>query len=1013
MPCSACGDELPANARYCPSCGTRHVTEDVAAPESRKVVTVLFCDLVGSTALSGGLDPETLRAVTLRYFDLMHRQIGLYGGTVEKFIGDAVMAVFGVPVVHEDDARRALAAALSMTAALEELNAELHATLGIRLDVRIGVNTGQVVSGSDASAGQALISGETVNVAARLEQHAGPGRILIGPDTLRSAGAAVRAEPVGALSLKGKVDPFPAYRLLGLDEDDPQLQRRFDLRFVGRSAELASLDAALAEVTATRGARRVLVHGEAGMGKTRLVREWLHTRAPRHGSGRCRQYGEQGSLGPLGDAITALLETDRTAVKAGEALRVLAGGILLDGTPNPSVEDTCAALVQVLVALSAPRPVVLVIDDCHWAGDLLLDVLDRLVADLDRAAVLIVCVTRPELLERRPALVTDARGRNLGLKGLSPHDCAVLATEMVDVAAHWDSVPDRLLERAGGNPLHLEQLLAAATESGSQDELPHTVQSLLGSRIDALPARERRILDHASVIGREFTTDDLAALCGDHHEIRAALLRLSRRRLVEPGPQSSFRFTSGLVQEVTYACMSKRARAEGHERAAALPFVQAAGQAAIGGHLERAYVLRRELGVLDDGVENVRRRAADALGRAGAQALARSDLPWAEDLLSRSTALRRDGEPRGAADVRRLGEVRVALGRTEEGRVLLERVLSTSADAVEQAHARLSLAVLAPAQESPALVAAAVMPVFVAAGDELGQARACLRLAQQCQSEGRHGAADRWLTRALARAVDAGGEQERAAALGAIGISLWRGPLPVPQATARCRSLLEEHGPGRRTVRMTLNCPLAVLYALQHRWTAARQCLAEAGRLAEELGYAETRVVIPLFGALVEIFADRRDQARSLLNTATTSARELGATVLLDTVLVESARLHLDGADVSAAADILARLRRVDTRTHAETADIDGLLARVAAARAQGAEALRLAAHAVSSAARTDSPVVRAVARLDEAHALRALGMHDRAERAARAAEAVFVAQGHLPGARRARTLLDERIDRP
>ncbi|MEU1184953.1 adenylate/guanylate cyclase domain-containing protein [Streptomyces sp. NPDC005820] len=1012
MPCSECGGDLPENARYCPSCGARRHAPAVAVPESRKVVTVLFCDLVGSTALSGGLDPETLRAVTLRYFDLMSRQIEFCGGTVEKFIGDAVMAVFGVPVVHEDDARRALAAALSMTAALAELNAELETTLGIRLDVRIGVNTGQVVSGSDASARQALVSGETVNVAARLEQHAGPGGILIGPDTLRSAGPAVRAEPVGPLSLKGKADPVQAYRLLGLDEDDPGLQRRFDLRFVGRLPELAALDAAFDEVTALRGARRVLVHGEAGMGKTRLVREWLHTRTPRHGAGRCRQYGAQGSLGPLGEAVTALLTTDRTGEDSGEALRVLAGGILLDGTPNPSVEDTCAALVQVLSLLSAPRPAVLVIDDCHWAGGLLLDVLDRLLAELDRAAVLLICVARPELLESRPGLTADPRVRDLGLGGLSYDDSAALAAQLADVAAHRNDTPTRLLERAGGNPLHLEQLLAG-TETGSQDELPHTVQALLGARIDALPARERRTLDHASVIGREFAVGDVAGLCGDHDEIRTALLGLSRRRLVEPVRQASFRFTSGLVQEVTYACMSKRARAEGHERAAALPAVRAAGPAAVGGHLERAYGFRRELGVLDDSVRTLRGRAADALGRAGAQALTRSDLPWAEDLLSRAAALRGEGEPGGAAALRRLGEVRAALGRADEGRLLLQRVLATSADAVEHAHARLALAALAPGGESPAVAAASVMPVFVAAGDDLGRARACLRLAQQCQSEGRYGEADRWLTQALTHAIRADGEPERAAALGAIGISLWRGPLPVPEAVKRCQALLQEHGPGRRTVRVTLSCPLAVLHALQHRWTAARECLAEAGRLAGELGYAETRVVIPLFAAMVETLAGRADQARSLLDTATGSARELGTRALLETALMESARLSLDGADVAAAAGILARLSRGDARTHAEAADADGLLARVAAADARDTEALRLAARAVAAAGRTDSPLVRAVARLDQAYVLSSLGMRDRAAAAARAAGAAFAAKGHLPGARRARDILDERNDRP
>ncbi|NEE59391.1 AAA family ATPase, partial [Streptomyces sp. SID8455] len=222
----------------------------------------------------GVLDPETLRTVTLRYFEAMSAEIVARGGTPEKFIGDAVMAVFGVPVVREDDARRALAAALGMRRALDALNEELEASLGIRLTTRVGVNTGQVVAGSDATARQALVSGEVVNIAARLEQNAGPGEILIGPQTLLAAGPTVTAEATGPLRLKGKRESVEAYRLLALGADDPELLRRFDAPFVGRTTELDSLELALAETV--RGDRSGLlgVTGEAGIGKTRLVREW-------------------------------------------------------------------------------------------------------------------------------------------------------------------------------------------------------------------------------------------------------------------------------------------------------------------------------------------------------------------------------------------------------------------------------------------------------------------------------------------------------------------------------------------------------------------------------------------------------------------------------------------------------------------------------------------------------------------------------------------------------------------
>ena len=1012
MTCSTCGHAPPDGARFCPSCGSAcELGPTAAAPvtETRKVVTVLFCDLVGSTALSGDLDPETLRSVTLRYFDLMRRQVEFHGGTVEKFIGDAVMAVFGVPTVHEDDARRALAAALGMLDALDGLNTELDATLGARLDVRIGVNTGPVVSGTDASARQALVSGEIVNVAARLEQNAGPGRILIGHHTLRSAGAGVRAEPVGPLSLKGKAEPVPAYRLLGLGEDDPELLRRFDVRFVGRRGELAALDAALADVVERGSAGRVLVHGEAGLGKTRLLREWISTRTPLSGEGRCRPYGDQGSLGPLADALRAALAAAPAPHGVAEALGVLGAGLLRDGTPHPTLEETCAALVSVLTALASRRPVVLVLDDCQWARPLLLEAVDRLVRELTAADVLLVCAARPELLDASPELAGTPL---LPLSGLSRDESAVLAAELVDVGAHRDATPTRLLERANGNPLHLEQLLAAAAEAGSQDELPPTVQAVLGARIDALEPRERGVLDHASLLGREFAASELTAFCGTGEKVRAALLRLRARRLVEPGPHASYRISSGLIQEVTYASMSKRARALGHEKAAELASVRAEGPAAVGGHLERAHGYLGELG--DQGAaEALRGRAAEALGRAGAQASAGADLLWADDLLARSAALFRPGETGGAAAKRRLGEVRAALGHTEQARALLAEVRAASADPVEAAHARLALATVAPRDESPGEAAAIVLPLFEAAHDELGQARACLRLAQRSQADGRHQDADGWLGRALEHAVGADGEPERAAALGAIGISLWRGPVPVPEAVARCRGLLAEHGPGRRTVRMTLNCPLAVLSALRNQWSDARECLAEAGRLADELGYAETQVVLPLFGAMVESLAGHESRTRELLSTAARSASRLGAGGLLDNVDLESARLHLECGEVDEAAHVLGRITRKNEHPLAEAVELDGLLGRIAAAEGRRGEALRLADRAASAAARTDSPIVRGTALLDQARTLRLLGLRDRAGHAAARAGAVFAAKGHLPGAIWVRRLLEERKERP
>ncbi|MFH9268031.1 AAA family ATPase [Streptomyces sp. NPDC017546] len=1079
MNCPSCQQDLPPTARFCSSCGTPCATAAAtgtgpapAAPhgDERKPVTVLFCDLVGSTALSGVLDPETLRTVTLRYFEAMSAEIVARGGTPEKFIGDAVMAVFGVPVVREDDARRALAAALGMRRALARLNEELEATLGIELATRIGVNTGQVVAGSDTDARQALVSGETVNIAARLEQNAGSGEILIGPGTLLAAGPTVSAEPTGPLRLKGKRDSVEAYRLLALGADDPELLRRFDVPFVGRDAERQALDTALERAAHGGGAGPLRVTGEAGIGKTRLVREWLARRSASgvlaYGAGRCRSYGDHGTLAPLADAVRSLVAAGLTpepppgpgpgpaprpaddakdaagGLAVDDAMALLSGGLLRDGTPNAPFEDMCAALTAVLERAARARPVVLVLDDWHAAAPLLVRTVHRLTDGPGCAGVLVLCAGRPDGPDGAEGADGPDEGGGLPtgagrlqLTGLPPEEAARLAAGLAGPGGGPAPVDDRLLARAGGNPLYLEQLLvgdrpdpAVASRPGepaAEEDLPPTLQALLGARIGALARAERGVVDLAAVIGREFTAPELVRLelsvrAGEGHEagqpagatgaapehrrrVEEVLAVLGRRRLVESGPPggreaAAYRFSSGLVHEVAYASLSKRAKAERHAWAAELPSVLRSGDGAVGGHLERAYRYRAELGLLDDRARRLRERAAAALGRAGAQAAARSDLHWAHGLLERAVDLC-PGDP---AATRRLGEVRVALGRTGEGAELLRRVRDSGADAVEAAHARLALAVLDPGGPGPgpAAVARAVLPVFEAAGDSAGRARAHLRLAQQFQRSGRHEEAERDQARALEHAVLAGAEPERAGALGAIGVSLWRGPVPVPTAVIRCRTLLAAHGAGRPTVRVTLNCPLAVLYALQYRPDDAYRCLAEAERLAGKLGFAEAEVFLPVFRATVEALLGNGTEALDLLDRADTAARRTGAAGMRTAVALDAARLDLDAGREERAAVRLAGVGDTSGLSRADAVDLAGLRSRLAV-RDRPEEAAERADRAVRASLLTDSPLVQATAELDRAHTLAALGRWPEAGASARSAGAHFTGKGHLPGARR------------
>lgn len=712
--CAACWSLLPDGARFCPRCGVRQPDGGPprrAAAATRKPVTVLFCDLVGSTELAARLEPEALRMLTLRYFDRMRRVVEQHGGTVEKFIGDAVMALFGVPVMREDDPRRALAAARRMVAALDELNAELAGPLGVRLAVRIGVNTGPAVVAPDVSAGQALVSGETVNVAARLEQCAGPGEILIGPATRAAAGRAAVTEPTPPLRLKGLAGPLDAHRLLDVRDDAPERLRRFDAPFVGREAELARLDGQLAAVRAEHRARLVTLGGEAGIGKTRLLRTWLEraargapdgadrTRdgagprdhpAPLTGAGRCRPYGGTGSLAPLAEAVRALLAaaegTGAAATTGLPGLAELRAGLLRDGAPGPDADRTADALAVLLGALARRRPLVLALDDCQWARAELRAWTARLLTDLAAAPVLLVRAGRPELLDHWPVRA----GVTVPLTGLSATESALLAAGLRATAGGpARPVPEAVLCRAEGNPLYLEQLLAMAEGTsdaaddrpdGAPDGLPGGVRALLGARVDALAHPERALLEPAAVLGREFSLDRLAALAGsrrpdgtpDGEQLRPVLARLVERRLLEPaGGADAFRFRSALLQEVVYRGMSKRLRARHHERAAVLLAGRGGGDETVAAHLDHAQRYRTELGLGEERTGGLRRRAAWRLAAAGAGALARADLLRADELFFRARELSRPGDPPHTAAVHGLGRTRLARGRTAEGRALL------------------------------------------------------------------------------------------------------------------------------------------------------------------------------------------------------------------------------------------------------------------------------------------------------------------------------------------------------
>ncbi|WP_394619513.1 AAA family ATPase [Lentzea sp. JNUCC 0626] len=918
--------------------------------EQRKLVTVLFCDLVGSTELSGILEPELLRSIVLRYFDTARERIEGHGGTVEKFIGDAVMAVFGVPVVREDDARRGTAAALDIIAGLDELNVDLEESFGCRLAVRIGVNTGEVVATSAVGANENLVAGEVVNVAARLEQNAGPGEVLIGPVTRALLGSTADVEEVGALALKGKRDPVIAYRVHSVQTHADRTLPS-DVPFVGRAAELGVLADRWAEVLQGRG-QHLTISGEAGIGKTRLIQEWLPANAF-VGAGRCHPYRDQASLAPLAQAVRGILDAAETQAGPhpaaaqvgtdGPALQLLRSGLLRDGAPGHSADATFHAVATVLTDLAATHPVVLVIDDLQWADRTLLEGITQLAESLKAARVMLVCAGRG---------LTDA-AVTLHVTPLTPDESARLAAELVPVQAHGPTVLDRVIDRAEGNPLYLEQLVAMLDDGADPDTLPVTVTAVLAARIDALDAPDRVVLDAAAVVGRQFAANKAVTLA----ESSASVGELMRRGLVEPAARD-YRFHSGLLRDVTYHGISKRRRADWHE--------QLAAQDATGHHLEQAYLHRHGLGMRDAHTSGLRCQAAEVLTSAARTALGRADLSWAEDLGSRALSLTRTDDPWWTTAAQVVAETRIATG--DPATELLQQIIDIG-DAKAAAHARLQL----PASpKDRAETARQALPTFETENDHLGQARCLIRIAQEQQIQGNHAAAEQLLTNALTHAEAA---PEQAMALGALGISLWHGPAQAAQATRRCRALLAEHD--HDVIALTLNYPLANLLALQGEHDQAKTHLQAAERFARELGYAEAAIVGPLFAAGVAALAGRLDEAERLLRETLRQAN--GIESITATTRRELARILLRQGKP-------AEFTPADNLAAPEAADQLGIQARIT----QDPE---LAEEAVALALTTESPITQATAYLD-------LAATSGDGQAAERAEELFRGKGHVVGER-------------
>jgi class 3 adenylate cyclase/tetratricopeptide (TPR) repeat protein len=872
--CISCGTVNASDASYCSKCGSALEPPTSAAEEVRKTVSVLFCDVTGSTELGEQLDPESMRKVMGRYFDGMRAEIERHGGTVEKFIGDAVVAVFGIPTLHEDDALRAVRAAGAMRITLGELNKELERDFGVRLAARIGVNTGEVLVGPE-SAEFGRVTGDPVNTAARLEAAAQPNEILIGGDTYRLVREVVDAEPLQPLSLKGKAEPVPAYRLLGAPVGTAPPPRAFTSPMVGRERELDDLLRAFERAVQDRTALLFTLLGSAGAGKSRLAEEFLERVG---GSaevvvGRCLPYGEGITYWPVAQALRTVLDVhdfDEPEEVLARLGRILEGHehanavsariaeLLGIAEGHASPEEIAWAIRRFLEILATDRAVIAVWEDIHWAEPAFLDAIDHVADWAHDAPIMLLCTARPEFLDGRPSWgAGKLRASALSLPPLDTGTSAELITNLLGGARLPPDATDRVMEAGGGNPLFVEQMVSMLIDDGlvvrnnggwrptgdlSTVAVPPTVAALLAARLDRLTGEERQAIGAASVIGKVFYLGAVRELLPESlgEQARPLVLSLVRKELVRetrstiPG-EDAFEFRHILIRDAAYAAIPKERRADQHRRFAEWG-LRIAGERVeeqeeiVGYHLEQAFRYREALGPLDDDARSLAKEASATLEAAGMRAFDRPDMLAAVSLLGRAEALLAPDDARRVGLLPSLAYALFETGRLDEAR-------ATIADADERARSSDDAAAIAHASiarweliEGPADRHAArddaneAIRLFGAAGDERGLARAWNLLTGIEWEQGRGGAQLEAVEHALQHARRAMAGYEERDALSSLTAALVRGPTPVSEGIATAEATIDEYAASREVDAIMCHA-LAHLRARLGRFDAAREAI--------------------------------------------------------------------------------------------------------------------------------------------------------------------------------------------
>ena len=910
MRCDNCGEQNSDSAKFCQACGAKLAAlepEAEAPVESRKTVSLVFCDLTGSTALGDKMDPEALRRVITRYFNEMRQVLVRHGGTVEKFIGDAVMAAFGVPTVHEDDALRAVRAALEMQQTMEEMNLDLELEWGVGLQARIGVNTGEVIAG-DPSAGHGFVSGDAVNVAARLEQAAPPGSILIGVDTYRLVRDAVHVEEVEPLELKGKPEPVPAYKVTGVIPHALGVSRNLEAPLIGRDRELALIAEAFDRTHTQGSCELVTLFGPAGAGKSRVTAEFIDRI---EGDvtvlqGRCLPYGEGITYFPIAEAIKEAAGID-VADSSSTAMDKIAR-YLDEGDEATMIRERIAALIglaedvldnqelfwavrKFLEALARTNTVIVVLDDMHWAEPTFLDLVEYLAGFAQGMPILILCLARKDLLDSRPGWGQD--GASVLLEPLTPEQVHQLISNLVGESAGFPEVARRrIVEAAEGNPLYVEEILRMMIDDRVLERqeghwvlmreledvsVPPTIHALVAARLDRLAPQEHAVAQRASVIGKTFWWGAVTHLSPDAARPRVGhhLQTLTRKELVAPDTstfagEDAFRFAHTMIRDASYQGMSKEIRAELHDRFAGWLLERVGDrereyEEILGYHFEQAFKLRDELGHADERMEELRREAVSRLSFAATRAYRRTDMPAAANLLGRSARLLEIRDPERAELTLLWIDALVELGELAQAKELAEQVKKVG-KAIKnewiEARADLEAARLSSYTDVEGWRDRArsemerITPILQKHDDHSGLALGLWLVAQSYWDEYKLSEAEKALEDGLLH-VREGGERSHyeGKILSALSAVLLWGPAHSAKAAEIADALIEQSG-GNLTVQAYSRLRTGVLKAMLGEFEEARELIRGARAAYEELGQSFPLVRSSHEAGMMELFAD-------------------------------------------------------------------------------------------------------------------------------------------------------------